>query len=111
MKRILKFEIGLDGFTRLPLPPEARFLRAGEQPNKLVRQPGAPGRLCAWFCVPMEGMGNAMPPGDTFEVKPEPQRIIRSIRTGEPFEGHLHYLDTVLMAGGSLEWHLYEVAR
>lgn len=84
-KSVYKYELNV-GTTSHNMPMDARFLRAGNQREKIV----------LWF-----------------EVNPHSKwieyRVFETAVTGGPVPAHGKYLDTVMLAEGGFVAHIYEI--
>ena len=87
-KQIFRYQISLGVDTLLSIPKGAKILRCADQY----------GKICLWSLVEID--------------KPLEPRRFRIYGTGWDIvqkTENIEYIDTVLMAGGSLVWHIFEL--
>lgn len=79
-------------YTLNPVPEQTLYLPAEAEICSVAEQCG---NICLWALVEQ----------DAYRT---PRRI-RIAATGEAFHGGGRFIGTVLMAGGSLVWHVFEL--
>lgn len=94
-KYIYKYTLQEASLNELRLPKHGIIRKVAEQH----------GNLCLWL-----EFSTVILSSDNSETE---LRTFRIFATGQQIQDPelLHYIDTVIMAGGSLVWHLYEVIK